>query len=213
MNNIQLNDFPALFSGHLPVMPVVTLNNTQLVKPLLETLLSNGISLIEVTLRTPNALRIIETIRSTSSEIVLGAGTLTQTEQFEQVKNAGAQFSVSPGLTPELASAAQTAQLPFMPGIATASEIMQAMHLGYRYLKFFPAEISGGKQFLKAMQGPFPDINFCPTGGINLNNCKDYLNLENVFCIGATWITPQDLIEQQQWIKISDRIQEMKTNI
>lgn len=213
MNKIEVNNFDKLFHGHLPVMPVISLNQVELVKPLTNTLLDNGINLIEITLRTPNALQIIEAISKLSSAIILGAGTLTHAEQFQQVKNAGAHFAVSPGLSPELAIAAQTAQLPFIPGVATASEIILAMQFGHRYLKFFPAELSGGKDFVKSMQGPFTDIKFCPTGGININNCRDYLNLENVFCLGATWLAPQYLIEQQQWQKISDRIATMKTTL
>ena len=206
-------DFKKLFDAHLPVMPVVSLNSEAVVKPFVNTLLDNGIRLIEVTLRTQNALKIIESISNSYPEIVLGAGTLTDASQFQQVKDAGVQFVVSPGFTPELARAAQSSGLPFIPGVATASEIIQARQSGYNTLKFFPAELSGGANFVKAMQGPFADVEFCPTGGVNLKNLNDYLNLENVFCIGASWITPQELIEKQEWKKISDRISEMKSTL
>ena len=205
------NDFKKLFDTHLPVMPVVSFNSESLVEPFVDTLLENDIRLIEVTLRTPNALKIIESISISFPEIVLGAGTLTDVSQFNQVKDAGGQFVVSPGFTTELAAAAQSSNLPFLPGVATASEIIQARQSGYNTLKFYPAELSGGSSFVKAMQGPFADVQFCPTGGINLKNLNDYLNLENVFCIGASWITPQSLIEQQDWGRISGRISEMKS--
>ena len=204
-------DFKKIFDPHLPVMPVVSLNSESLVAPFMDTLLENDIHLIEVTLRSPNALKIIENISKSYPEIVLGAGTLTVARQFKQVKNAGGQFVVSPGYTNELAKAAQSSNLPFIPGVATASEIIHARQSGYNILKFFPAELSGGSKFVKAMQGPFADVQFCPTGGINLKNLNDYLSLENVFCVGASWITPQNLIEQQDWKKISERISEMKS--
>jgi len=213
MKPIPPNDISKLFNAHLPVMPVVSLNSESLAAPFVNTLLENDIHLIEVTLRTPNALKIIESISKTYPEIVLGAGTLTDASQFKQVKNAGVQFAVSPGFTTELAKAAQFSSLPFIPGVATASEIIQARHSGYNILKFFPAELSGGSNFVKTMQGPFADVQFCPTGGINLKNLNNYLSLENVFCVGASWITPQELIEQQEWKKISERISNMKSII
>jgi len=213
MKPIPSNDISTLFNAHFPVMPVVSLNRESLVAPFINTLIENDIHLIEVTLRTPNALKIIENISKTYPEITLGAGTLTDANQFKQVKNAGAQFAVSPGFTTELANAAQFSSLPFIPGVATASEIIQARRSGYNILKFFPAELSGGSNFVKTMQGPFADVHFCPTGGINLKNLNNYLSLENVFCVGASWITPQELIEQQEWIKISERISELKSII
>jgi 2-dehydro-3-deoxyphosphogluconate aldolase/(4S)-4-hydroxy-2-oxoglutarate aldolase len=187
-----------------PVIPVVTINNAEYALPLARALLAGGINVIEITLRTSTALEAIKIInQSLSSAMVVGAGTLLEPQQFALVKAAGALFAVSPGLTPELAKAAKEIGLPYLPAATTPSEMLQARQLGFHALKFFPAQPSNGLMMLKALAPVFPDLQFCPTGGITVETMHDYLALKNVVAVGGTWITAPHLIEQKAWDTIT----------
>jgi 2-dehydro-3-deoxyphosphogluconate aldolase/(4S)-4-hydroxy-2-oxoglutarate aldolase len=186
------------------VIPVVTIHNVEHALPLAHALLAGGINVIEITLRTPQALEAIKIInQSLSSAMVIGAGTLVEPAQFEIAKAAGARFAVSPGLTPELSKAAKEVGLPYLPAAITPSEMLQARQMGFHALKFFPAQASNGLTMLQSLVSVFPDLQFCPTGGINVETMHDYLTLENVIAVGGTWITPAHLIEQKAWDKIT----------
>lgn len=186
-----------------PVIPVVTIKNSRDAIPLAKALLAGGISVIEVTLRTAVALDSIKAIRENVPSIMVGAGTLLESEQFQQAKMAGASFVVSPGLTPSLINAAKQTGLPYLPGAVTPCEIIAAREMGFHTLKFFPAEVSGGIAMLKALLPIFPEIQFCPTGGITRINMNEYLALKNVVAVGGTWIAPENLIEEKNWDAIT----------
>jgi 2-dehydro-3-deoxyphosphogluconate aldolase / (4S)-4-hydroxy-2-oxoglutarate aldolase len=186
-----------------PVVPVVVIHKLEQAVSLAKALMAGGIRVIEVTLRTPVA---VETIRAISQDVpgaIVGAGTVTRAEELTAVAEAGAAFAISPGLTVELLQAANQGTIPLIPGISTVSELMTGMALGYTHFKFFPAEAAGGVKMLKAIAGPFPQITFCPTGGINLDNYLDYLALGNVACIGGSWIAPQGAMDQGDWARIT----------
>lgn len=185
-----------------PVVPVLTIGAVDHAVPMARALVKGGLTVIEVTLRTPCALDAIKRISEEVEEACVGAGTVLTPRELDLVQSAGARFAVSPGATTGLLSAAGKCGLPLLPGVATPSEIMQAMDLGYRSLKFFPAEASGGITMLKALRGPFPDIRFCPTGGIREENLASYLSLDNVAAVGGTWLTPADLVAGRQWDKL-----------
>jgi len=182
-----------------PVIPVVTIDDTQQAIPLARTLLANGISVMEVTLRTEAAADAIRAINNHLPNMIVGAGTLLEPKQFELAKEAGARFVVSPGLTPPLMAAAKQVGLPYLPGAITPCEIMAARQMGFKVLKFFPAEIAGGVDILKAYLPVFPDVQFCPMGGIMRANVKEYLALKNVVAVGISWLTPKNLIEAKDW--------------
>jgi 2-dehydro-3-deoxyphosphogluconate aldolase / (4S)-4-hydroxy-2-oxoglutarate aldolase len=186
-----------------PVIPVVVIHKLEQAVPLAKALMAGGIRVIEVTLRTPVAM---ETIRAISRDVpgaIVGAGTVTRAEELTTVAGAGAGFAISPGLTAELLQAANQGTIPLIPGISTVSELMTGMALGYTHFKFFPAEAAGGVKMLKAIAGPFPQITFCPTGGITLDTYLDYLALGNVACIGGSWIVPQGAMDQGNWAQIT----------
>lgn len=183
-----------------PVVPVVTLDDPEQAVALARALADGGLPVIEVTLRTEVALRAMRAIADAlPGRVVLGAGSVRRPEQGTAAIAAGAQFLVSPGVTPSLIEAAMHWRVPFLPGVATASEAMALNDLGYRYLKFFPAEHSGGASVLKALLAPLPDILFCPTGGIHAGNAAHYLALENVVCVGGSWVAPKDAIDAGDW--------------
>ncbi|MCY4152832.1 MAG: bifunctional 4-hydroxy-2-oxoglutarate aldolase/2-dehydro-3-deoxy-phosphogluconate aldolase [Aestuariivita sp.] len=188
--------------GLAPVMPVLVVNELKSAKPLAEALVSGGIIALEVTLRTPVALDVIRAMSEVAGAHV-GAGTLITADDVRAAKQAGAKFGVSPGATAELLSACEKENLPLLPGVATASEAMKLLARGYDVLKFFPAAASGGVTVLKALGGPLPAIDFCPTGGINANTAASYLALDNVVCVGGSWLTPPDLLEQECWTEIT----------
>lgn len=198
-----------LFTGHTPVLAVITLDEVDSAPALAEALLEGGISILEITLRTAHGLKAITLLRKEFPNLCLGAGTVTQAAQLQQVKDAGAQFAVSPGLTKDLINEANQQNLPFLPGAVTPSEVLLAIEAGLSHLKFFPAEQSGGLDYLNSLAAPFPDIHFCPTGGINEFNYKDYLEASNVFCVGTTWLTPRSLVKEKQWQAIKQRAQMM----
>lgn len=174
-----------------PVIPVLVLGNELDPAALAETLVAAGLPVIEVTLRTPWALDALHTMAGVTGAIV-GAGTVRNPRQLDEALAAGAKFIVSPGLTESLAEAAIASGVPFLPGIATASDLMRGLDLGLSRFKFFPAEAAGGRPALKALSGPFPELRFCPTGGVRIENAADWLAMEAVTCVGGTWIAGPD---------------------
>ncbi|MDD0840929.1 bifunctional 4-hydroxy-2-oxoglutarate aldolase/2-dehydro-3-deoxy-phosphogluconate aldolase [Curvibacter sp. HBC61] len=185
-----------------PVIPVIVLNDVAHAVPLARALVAGGIRMLEVTLRTPQALACIEAIAREVPEAVAGAGTLRSAADAQAAFNAGARFGVSPGYTSALGQACRDLQLPLLPGVATGSEIMAAMADGLTELKFFPALQAGGTAMLKAWYGPFGDIRFCPTGGVSPANAADFLALPNVACVGGSWLTPADAVAAGDWGRI-----------
>lgn len=188
--------------GLSPVMPVVVLDDAAAAAPLARALLAGGIKTAEVTLRTPAALDAIREITRAAPELVVGAGTVLDEADLAAAAEAGARYALSPGATPDFLRAARSARIPFIPGVATASEIMVGLAFGYRCFKFFPAETLGGPTALKALGAPLPLARFCPTGGISTGNAPAYLALDNVLCVGGSWITPADKIKAGDWAGI-----------
>lgn len=184
------------------IVPVTRLDSIDSALAVVDALLAGGCKTIEVVLRTAKAIEIIEALAKSRPEIIVGAGTITSVEQMRQVVNAGAQFLVSPGCHNELLDSAIQLAIPYLPGIMTASEIITAKMAGFQQLKFFPAQQAGGVAMLKTFAGVFPDIGFCPTGGINLTNAPTYLELANVINIGGSWIVDPNLIAQGDWTSI-----------
>ncbi|MDU9771407.1 bifunctional 4-hydroxy-2-oxoglutarate aldolase/2-dehydro-3-deoxy-phosphogluconate aldolase [Helicobacter pylori] len=187
-----------------PIVPVVVIENIKDAVPLAQSLIEGGIPIIEVTLRSSCALEAIELIAKNVPKMCVGAGTILNPTQLEQAQNRGAEFLISPGLTIKLLEHAKKKNMPLIPGVSSSSEVMQALELGYSALKFFPAEYCGGVKLLNAFNGPFKGVKFCPTGGISADNMRSYLNLENVLCVGGSWLTPKDLIQNKEWDKITE---------
>ncbi|MFP6263524.1 bifunctional 4-hydroxy-2-oxoglutarate aldolase/2-dehydro-3-deoxy-phosphogluconate aldolase [Helicobacter pylori] len=187
-----------------PIVPVVVIENIKDAVPLAQSLIEGGIPIIEVTLRSSCALEAIELIAKNVPKMRVGAGTILNLTQLEQAQNRGAEFLISPGLTPSLLEHAKKKDMPLIPGVSSSSEVMQALELGYNALKFFPAEYCGGVKLLNAFNGPFKGVKFCPTGGISADNMRSYLNLENVLCVGGSWLTPKNLIQNKEWDKITE---------
>ncbi|GAA7333085.1 bifunctional 4-hydroxy-2-oxoglutarate aldolase/2-dehydro-3-deoxy-phosphogluconate aldolase [Helicobacter pylori] len=187
-----------------PIVPVVVIENIKDVVPLAQSLIEGGIHIIEVTLRSNCALEAIELIAKNVPKMRVGAGTILNPTQLEQAQNRGAEFLISPGLTIKLLEYAKKKDMPLIPGVSSSSEVMQALELGYNALKFFPAEYCGGVKLLNAFNGPFKGVKFCPTGGISTDNMRSYLNLENVLCVGGSWLTPKNLIQNKEWDKITE---------
>jgi 2-dehydro-3-deoxyphosphogluconate aldolase / (4S)-4-hydroxy-2-oxoglutarate aldolase len=185
-----------------PVMPVVTIDDATAAGDLARALIRGGIKTIEVTLRTPVALRAIEVIARAVPEIQVGAGTVLSVDDLRAAENAGATFAISPGATSALLDAGTKSSIPYLPAIATSSELMNGLSAGYRFFKFFPAAVAGGVAALKAIAGPFPDARFCPTGGISLESAPSYLALNNVLCVGGSWLTPASLLTARDWVQI-----------
>jgi 2-dehydro-3-deoxyphosphogluconate aldolase/(4S)-4-hydroxy-2-oxoglutarate aldolase len=171
--------------------------------PLACALLAGGIRVLEITLRTPVAVEAIRAIRREVPDAIVGAGTVTRGEELDAVAVAGAVFAISPGLTAELLDVANRGPIPLIPGIATISELMTGMARGYDHFKFFPAEAAGGVRMVQAIAGPFPRITFCPTGGITAANYREYLALDNVACVGGSWVAPQGAMDQGDWARIT----------
>lgn len=186
------------------VIPVIVLNKVEHAVPLAKALVAGGIRMLEVTLRTPVALDCIRAIAKEVPEAVVGAGTVRSASDAQAAAAAGAQFFVSPGYISSLGQACQALQIPLLPGVATASEVMQAKADGFDVLKFFPAVQSGGVAMLKAWSGPFGDVQFCPTGGISTDNAQQFLALPNVSCVGGSWLVPADALEQGDWARITE---------
>ncbi|GAA8995319.1 bifunctional 4-hydroxy-2-oxoglutarate aldolase/2-dehydro-3-deoxy-phosphogluconate aldolase [Helicobacter pylori] len=187
-----------------PIIPVVVVENIKDAVPLAQSLIEGGIHIIEVTLRSSCALEAIELIAKNVPKMRVGAGTILDPTQLEQAQNRGAEFLISPGLTIKLLEYAKKKDMLLIPGVSSSSEVMQALELGYSALKFFPAEYCGGVKLLNAFNGPFKGVKFCPTGGISADNMHSYLNLENVLCVGGSWLTPKNLIQNKEWDKITE---------
>ena len=187
----------------MPVIPVIVINRVADAVPLATALVSGGLRVLEVTLRTPEALTAIQQIAHAVPEAIVGAGSLIDPVQLGAASRAGARFAVSPGATPELAAAAAAAQLPWLPGVQTVSEVLTLRSRGYKFVKFFPAHASGGIAFLRGIAGPVPDVQFCPTGGISPLNAPEYLALPNVSCVGGSWLTPPELLAEGKWNEIA----------
>ena len=184
-----------------PVVPVLVVDDVSTARPLAEALVAGGLPALEVTLRTPAALEAIRAMAEVPGGVV-GAGTLITPADVRAAKDAGARFGVSPGATPALLAACAEADLPLLPGAATATEAMMLLEQGFDMLKFFPAEASGGAPALKAIGAPLPQIDFCPTGGVSPENAMDYLSLPNVVCAGGSWVAPKSAITAGDWAGI-----------
>ncbi|GBL03333.1 bifunctional 4-hydroxy-2-oxoglutarate aldolase/2-dehydro-3-deoxy-phosphogluconate aldolase [Glaciecola sp. KUL10] len=202
MNNWKYTSQEVFNQG--PVVPVLVIDKVEDALPIAEALIAGGINVLEVTLRTEAAMDVIRTIAEALPEAYIGAGTVTNREQLKAVTDAGAKFAISPGLTADLLKAGKEGSIPLIPGISNISDLMKAKDAGYDHLKFFPAEAAGGVKALKSIGGPFPDIVFCPTGGISPSNYQEYLALPNVKCCGGSWLAPTDAIENKQWSIITD---------
>ncbi|MFZ1956707.1 MAG: bifunctional 4-hydroxy-2-oxoglutarate aldolase/2-dehydro-3-deoxy-phosphogluconate aldolase [Desulfobacterales bacterium] len=190
------------------VIPVMVIKKLEQAVPLARALVAGGIHVLEITLRTPVAMDAILSIRREVAGAIVGAGTVTRGEELAEIAEAGAVFAISPGLTAELLEAANQGPIPLIPGIATVSELMAGMALGYSHFKFFPAEAAGGVKMLQAFAGPFPQVTFCPTGGITSANYREYLGLKNVACIGGSWVAPQEAIGRGDWARITELTRE-----
>jgi 2-dehydro-3-deoxyphosphogluconate aldolase/(4S)-4-hydroxy-2-oxoglutarate aldolase len=177
------------------LVPVIVIKELGHAVPLAKALVEGGLNILEVTLRTPAALDAIRAISAEVKGAFVGAGTVINGQQFADAAAAGAKFVVSPGLTEEVVQSSRAHQVPILPGVATASDIMRGLSLGLKTFKFFPAETSGGAPAIKALGGPFPQVLFCPTGGISAKNLSSYLSLPNVIAAGGSWMVPSDLNE------------------
>jgi len=186
-----------------PVIPVIVLHDVAHAVPMARALVAGGIRMLEVTLRTPQALACMEAIARDVPEAVLGAGTVRSQSDAQAALNAGARFAVSPGYTSALGQACRDLGLPLLPGVATGSEVMQAQADGFSQLKFFPAMQAGGLAMLKAWSGPFFDVDFCPTGGLTPENAPQFLALPNVRCVGGSWLVPADALAAGDWARIT----------
>ena len=186
-----------------PVIPVIVLTDAKQAVLLARALVAGGIRMLEVTLRTPQALACIEAIARDVPEAVVGAGTVRSALDVHACAMAGARFLVSPGYTHAVAQACRDAGLPLLPGVATGSEIMMAQEDGLGQLKFFPAMQAGGAAMLKAWGGPFGDVRFCPTGGVTAANAAEFLALPNVECVGGSWLTPADVLARGNWAQVT----------
>lgn len=188
---------------HAPVIPVIVLTDLAHAVPMARALLAGGIRMLEVTLRTPQALACIEAIAREVPQAVVGAGTVRSRADAQAAALAGARFAVSPGYTTAIGQACRDAGLALLPGVATGSEIMLAQQDGFTELKFFPAMQAGGPAMLKAWSGPFFDVKFCPTGGVTPQNAADFLALPNVVCVGGSWLVPADALVGGDWARIT----------
>lgn len=185
-----------------PVIPVVVIERLDDAEPLARTIRAAGIRAIEVTLRSDCALQAIRRIRDACSDMYVGVGTVKNTHDLQAAHHAGAQFAFSPGITERLLDASKTLSLPFVPGVSTISDIMLGIEYALRYFKLFPARCVNGISFLKAVHGPFPELLFCPTGGVRADNIREYLAQPNVISVGGSWMVPSEKIQQHDWAAI-----------
>ena len=186
-----------------PVVPVIVVNRLEHAVPMAKALVAGGVRVLEVTLRTPCAMDALKAMIEEVPEAIVGAGTVLNAQQLEEVTAAGAQFVISPGITTSLLDAAVAGPVPLIPGISTVSELMTGLDYGLREFKFFPAEANGGVKALQAIGGPFPQVRFCPTGGISPANYRSYLALKSVLCIGGSWLVPADALEAGDYDRIT----------
>lgn len=187
-----------------PIIPVIQIHELEQAQPLAEALFAGGVNIMEITLRTPVALAAIELLACSYPHALIGAGTVLNPQQLEQVCQAGAQFAFSPGKTQALLEAGVKQSIPLIPGITSVSDLMEGIALGYQCFKFFPAIAAGGKSMLNAFYGPFPEARFCATGGINAQNFADFLTLPNVPCVGGSWIVPDKAIKERNGLLITE---------
>lgn len=185
--------------GLAPVIPVLTIVDAAQAVPLARALATGGLRVLEISLRSPTALAAVEAVRKAVPEAIVGVETLTRPVDFAAAGRAGAQFGVTPGMTPELAAAARGARFPVLPGVMTPSEILAARQAGFEVLRFFPAHSAGGADMLRALSAPFPELLFCPAGDITRAAASGYLALTNVLSIGGSWLAPADLCEKSNW--------------
>ena len=188
----------------VPVIPVLTLNNAEQAIGIGKALVDGGLMVLEITLRSDYGIAAISQLKKALPNAIIGAGTVLNNTQYQACIDAGADFIVSPGSTAELLQFGSESKVPLLPGVASVSEAMQAMALGYRRFKLFPAAVVGGTDALNSFAGPLAELKFCPTGGIKPNNAADYLALDNVMCVGGTWLTPKDLVDNKDWPAIQD---------
>lgn len=196
-----------------PIVPVLVIKDVDNALPIAEALIESGVKVLEVTLRTPAALEVISIIAKELPEAIIGSGTVTNKETLQRSYDAGAKFAISPGLTKDLLQAGNEGNIALIPGISSISELMDGIDYGYDHLKFFPAEASGGVKAIQSIGGPFADIRFCPTGGINLNNIKNYLALNNVACCGGSWLVSDAIVADKNWKKITELANQALTHI
>ena len=197
----KIDELEALRNGQ-PVIPVIVVEDAATAVPMARALVAGGLPMIEITLRTDDALAAIRAVADEVEGAAVGAGTVLTARQFGQAVDAGARFVVSPGTTRELIAVASESAVPLLPGATTPSEVMSAMEEGYRFLKFFPAEASGGASILKALSSPLAGVRFCPTGGIGVETVGDYLALPNVACVGGSWVAPPAMVRGGDWAGI-----------
>ncbi len=186
-----------------PVIPVLVIKNIEDAVPLAQALVAGGLDVLEITLRTDVAIEAVKKIKEYMPDAIVGTGTVIDKETYEISKALEVDFIVSPGTTPEILTLASRGSINLLPGIATPTEAMTLLNMGFNCQKFFPAEAAGGSAMLKSIAGPLPQITFCPTGGINMNNAQSYLSLSNVACVGGSWMAPQSLIDDKNWQEIT----------
>ena len=199
-----MNSIASFFTNSKKIVPVIALPELDMALPLADTLASCGFTVVEIPLRTECALEAIRHIGRARPAITVGAGTVKNTDQLKAAADAGARFIVSPGLDPAMVRDARRQELPLVPGIMTATELMLAENEGIPVVKLFPAVLAGGTDFIEAMKPVFPHMQFFPTGGINEESAADYLALDNVLCIGGSWLTPARLLQQRDWHRIHE---------
>lgn len=184
------------------VIPVLDFSGVEKAAPLGAALLRGGLRIIELTMRSADAPRALRAMKDASPELIVGMGTIRSASDIDTALNCGAEFLVTPGASPKLLSALSACGAPALPGVATASEVIGATEAGFSALKFFPAGPAGGVAYLKSLGGPFREVRFCPTGGVNVENARDYLALENVACVGGTWIADAAAVARSDWAKV-----------
>jgi len=186
-----------------PIVPVIALECEEDAIPLANALLEGGINIMEITLRTEAGLKAIESIAKSVPQMHVGAGTVLNGDDFKSAVEHGAAFIFSPGISEELMDISNQTGVALIPGVATASEVMSSKNHGFEHCKLFPATVAGGVEMIKALSGPFPTVRFCPTGGVNLKNVNEFLSLENVLCVGGSWIVPKTLLREKDFKKIT----------
>ena len=191
-----------------PVIPVIVIEDASKAVPMGRALVAGGVRVLEITMRTAAALDAVRALSAEVPEAIVGVGTVLEPKQFVEARKAGARFAISPGYTAKMIEAAADAGISYLPGVTTPSEMMHAMELGLTTLKFFPAEASGGIPMLKSLASPYPMLKFCPTGGIGLNNARNYLALPNVVCVGGSWLVPSDAVRDDNWAEVTRLAQE-----
>lgn len=201
----MIHDLTNILS-RFPIIPVIVLDKLKHALPLAQALVDGGVKVIEITLRTPISLTAIKLIKKHLPNCIVGAGTIVKPSQFVELNKSNVDFAVSPGISPKLIQASQEADIPYLPGVATPSDILLAIQHNFSFLKFFPASLQGGVEALRNFMSIFPTIQFLPTGGITSNNMTQYFSLKNVMCIGGSWLAPHNLIENQEWGKISELV-------